>query len=291
LQHPGKGAKESMRIAARRNMGKPFLSILFVLTVCETLGGAVAFEHNSLMQTSAVRIVPTSYLDLVADKLKQPRVTTEEAVEFANSLLAIHGFDYWFDACPVVNANPHPQSIKNEYGLTKGYNYSFVQTNGRRIKMQLIGDPTNALCSQCKFDIPLLRVTKQQLLVVSDGKQYLVKRPPGFFLKEISLVDRSMKRILRTWEVPLDTQLAGISEDGTIIYIELLNNYTEDLINRIVVEVSGSTIRFRALNKVAVRDGEFVKDHPTDPRDSYRTFKRFRIGDKQYIIRYDLPCT
>lgn len=157
--------------------------------------------------------------------------------------------------------------------------------------MQLIGDPTYALCGECAFHIPLLRVTKRQLLVVSDGKQYLVRRPPGFFLKEISLVDSSMKRTIRTWEVPLDSDLAGISEDGTRIYLDLYNNYTEDLFNKVVVEVSGSTIRFRARSEVAARDGESVKDYPTDPRDAYLTFKRFRIGNRQYIIRYHFPCT
>jgi hypothetical protein len=272
-------------------MRNRFLSILCLLTVCGTLGVAVALAHKSLAQTSAVRIVRTSYLEMVAEKLRQPGVTAENAAEYANSLLAIQGFDYGFDACPVVKANRHPQSIGDKYGLGKSYNYSFVQTNGRRIKIQLIGDPANALCGECGFDIPLLRVTKRQLLVVSDGKQYLVRRPPGFFLKEISLVDRSMKRILRTWEVPLDTQLAGISEDGTKIYVELLNNYSEDLFKKIVVEVSGSTVRFRARSQVAARDGEFVTDHPTHPRDAYLAFKRFRIGNKQYIIRYDVPCT
>ena len=267
-----------------------FLSTLLLLTVCQILGKAVALEHKSLAQTGVVKIVPTSYVEMVAEKLSQPGVTAEEAAEYANRLLAIHGFDYWFDACPVVKANRHPKTIADKDGVTKSYNYSFVRADGRRIKMQLIGDPTSALCGECEFDIPLLRVTKQQLLVVSDGKQYLVRRPPGFHLEEISVVDRSMKRILRTWEVPHDTGPVGISEDGTKIYLQLLNNYTEDLFNRIVIEVSESTIRFRALSQVAARDGELVTNHP-GPRDSYLTFKRFRIANKQYIIRYYAPCT
>jgi hypothetical protein len=267
------------------------ISTLILLIVCHTLGNAGAFEPSPLTQKAAVKIVPTSYLDLVAERLKQPGVTAEDAAEYANSLLAIHGFDYWFDACPVVKVNPHPKSIIVIGGLTKSYKYSFAQTDGRRIKMQLIGDPADGLCSDCVFDIPLLRVTKRQLLVVSDGKQYLVKRPSGFVLKEISLVDRSMKRTLRTWEVPLDSELAGISEDGTRIYLDLYNNYTEDLFSKVVVEVSESTIRFRARSAVAAQAGEVITNHPTDQPNAYLTFKRFRIGNKQYIIRYDSPCT
>jgi hypothetical protein len=282
-----------MTPASGRDMRKLFLSIAVLFAVSEALGGAVVVADTSQVQTGPIKIVRSSdYLEKVATKLKQPGLTVEQAADYANSLLAIHGFDYHFDACPVVKANPHPQSIEDQYGLAKIYNYSFVQTNGRRIKMQLIGDPTSALCGECAFYIPLLRATKRQLLVVSDGKQYSLRRPPGFFLKEISLLDRSMKKTVRTWEVPLDTELAGISEDGTRIYVELYNNYnSEDLINKMVIEVSRSTMRFQARSQVAARDGEFVMNQQTDRVDSYLAFKRFRVGNKQYIIRYDLPCT
>jgi hypothetical protein len=50
-------------------------------------------------------------------------------------------------------------------------------------------------------------------------------------------------------------------------------------------------MRFQARSQVAARDGEFVMNQQTDRGDSYLAFKRFRVGNKQYIIRYDLPCT
>ena len=267
------------------------LSILLVFAVSETLGRASAFEHRSLPQSHALKISRSfDFLEKVAEKLKQPGVTVEDAAEDANQLLAIHGFFYEFDACPVVKANPQPPTVTDKYGLNKSYSYSFVETSGRRITMQLIGDPTNGLCSECDFAIPLLRVTKRQMLVVSDSRQYSVKRPAEFFLKEISLVDRSMKKIIRTWEVPLDSEVAGVSEDGRNLYLKLYNGYEGDLDNKVVLEVSGSTIRFRAGSQVA-QEGEFVKGHPADPSDSYLAFKRFRVGLKQHIIRYHMPCT
>lgn len=275
-----------------RNMRNWFLSILFVFAVCETLGSATALEYPSLGQTDSLKISRSfDFLEMVAEKLKQPGVTAEDAAEYANKLLAIYGFFYEFDACPVVKANPQPQTVTDKYGLTKSYSYSFFETSGRRLTMQIIADPADALCGECDFAIPLLRVTKRQMLVVSDSKQYSVKRPAGFFLKEISLVDRSMKKIIRTWEVPLDSEVAGVSEDGTNLFLYLYNGYDGDLDNKVVLEVSGSTIRFRGRSQVAAQDGEFIKDHPTDPLNAYLAFKRFRVGHKQHIIRYDVPCT
>ena len=277
---------------SRRNMRNCFLSILLIFAVSETLGRAAAFEHRSLAQTHVLKISRSfDFLEKVAEKLKQPGVTAEDAAEYANQLLAIHGFFYEFEACPVVKANPQPRTVTDKYGLTKSYKYSFAETSGRRLTMEIIGDPTDALCGECDFAIPLLRVTKRQMLVVSDSKQYSVKRPAGFFLKEISLVDRSMKKIIRTWEVPLDSEVVGVSEDGTNLYLYLYNGYCGDLDNKVVLEVSGSTIRFRARSQMAAQTGEFVKRHPTDPLDSYLAFKRFRVGRKQHIIRYDVPCT
>src|SRR5688572_17826048 len=112
-------------------MVRRFLSILVIFAVCQTLLSSPAVTHKSEGQAGAVKIEPTSYLEMVAEKLKQPGVTAEDAAEYANSLLAIHGFEYDFDACPIVKANPHPQPIHDKYGLTKSYNYSFVQTNNR----------------------------------------------------------------------------------------------------------------------------------------------------------------
>ena len=269
------------------------ISSLLLFGVFEILAGSVANAQKSSPAARTITLARTDdYLEKTAERLKQPGMTAEAAAEYANRQLAKQGFNYFFDACSVVEANPHPGSTQDRFGITKSYNYSFVKIDGRRIKMQLLGDPSNALCGECNFSLLLLRVTPRRLLVVAGGRQYWVKRPADFFLKKISLVDSTMKRTLRTWEVPLDTELAGISEDGTKIYLELLNNYEpSDLVDKIVVEVLGSTVRLRARDQVAGQHGEAIEGHPTDPLDAYLTFKRFRVGKKEYIIRYDLPCT
>ena len=154
------------------------LRLILFLTACGLtfVNGLPGLE--SFAQTGTVKVAPTSYLELVVQKIKQPGVTAEDAAEYANNLLAKNGFDYEFDACPVVKANRHPQSIQERYGLTKIYNYSLVRTDGRKIKLQLIGDPTEALCGECSFEIPLLRL--KELTV--GGESYTLRAGDRDFL-------------------------------------------------------------------------------------------------------------
>jgi hypothetical protein len=56
-------------------------------------------------------------------------------------------------------------------------------------------------------------------LAVLDGKKYLLKRPVEFRLEEIELVDETMKRVIRKWEVPNETFPIGVSADGRILYL------------------------------------------------------------------------
>ncbi len=272
-----------------------FLALITGVVVSTTL--LVVATGDSLGQRAAgtqrnsIRIVPTSYLELVAKRIANSGVTAEEAANYANTLLAKDGFDYEFDACPIVKANRRPASLSNDR-QKKIYNYSLTKLNGGKVKIQLVADPNEALCGECSFWIPLLRVTKRELLLASEGRQYLVKRPEGFLLKKINLVNPGMTRVLRTWEVPLDTDPVGVSEDGSRIYLELLNNYEpEALVNKVVLEVSQSAVRFLARRQIPSQKSELIQNHPTNPRDAYLTFKSFRVGNKSYIIRYDAPCT
>src|SRR5262245_1311422 len=47
----------------------------------------------------------------------------------------------------------------------------------------------------------------------------MLKRPVEFRLEEIELVDETMKRVIRKWEVPNETFPIGVSADGRILYL------------------------------------------------------------------------
>lgn len=269
--------------------------LFFVLIFAPALsvlraGGREAVALEASAQEENPKIVAASYDELVVRKLKQPGVTVREAAQYANELLAKNGFNHGFDACPIVEANPQPQEVQVTGGAMKAYIFPLTETRGRRINFKFIGQPTWALCGECAFTIPLLRINRREMLVVSEGKQYLVKRPANFHLEEIDLVDRSMRRVLRTWEVPVDSMPAGISQDGTKIYLDLYNVDSQDTLNKLVLEVSASGVSFHARSKASAQPGVDLKNHPTDPNNSYLSFKRFRAGGRTYIIRFNAPC-
>jgi hypothetical protein len=38
-------------------------------------------------------------------------------------------------------------------------------------------------------------------------------------------------------------------------------------------------------------DGEWIEDHPKDPKNDYLSFKRFRNDGRTHVIRFTGPCT
>ncbi len=248
------------------------------------------FQTQGTATTSDVlKISRTTYLDDVLPKyMKERRLADEQIAAYANTLLDGNGFDYSFDACSIVKSNRKPRVIHNEYGELEVYKYSFKRADGRLLITEFLGNPKWGLCSQCQFEIPLLRISKASFVVVVDGQKYLLKRPPKFYTEEIALVDSSLRHVLQTWEVPVDTGPIGISSDGKRVYVELPTE--NDELRRLVLEVSEDGLRFRTRAQIE-KQTQRVIQHPRDPNVSYRTFTSFRVGHRSFILRYDYPCT
>jgi hypothetical protein len=127
-------------------------------------------------------------------------------------------------------------------------------------------------------------VTRAEILLLLKGKQYRLKRPRLYKLDEMSLDDASMKRVIRTWEVPQQSVPLGISADGTRLY---MNTEAE----RLALEISQTGISFKALSRVEIQNGVDVDKHPMDKKNAYLAFMKFTSGRKSYIVRYSAPCT
>src|SRR5205085_10766244 len=144
--------------------------------------------RKSSKQERTLKIVPSQLLDIILEETKKrPDITAKEAARYANTLLSQHGFNYEFDACPIVKADRRPRNVPGSNGLARAYRFPMTQADGRKIFFQFISDPMDELCGSCEFIIPAMRVTRREILLVSEGKQYLLKRPPGFIVKEMDL--------------------------------------------------------------------------------------------------------
>lgn len=221
-------------------------------------------------------------MKMLRDRLKQqPRTSEQELADYANSLLAQNGFDYNFDVCEFLKLI----SQKNSTQTSSQYQFQMTQVDGRKVTLQIGGVAVyDGMCGECFFALPSLSVTKKEIILLVKGKQYSLKRPRLFGLDEVSLVDSTMKRVLRTWEVPQQSIPLGISEDGTRLYIA-----TE--LDQLALEIAPSGISFTPLARVQIKNGEDLKRTPKDPANAYLAFTRFRSGKKSFILRYSAPCT
>ena len=253
-----------------------------LVTILLTLTSTYSYQPQ---RRGTITITPSAVLTDVGERRRQqPKLTATQLAQYATELIAKRGFDYDFDVCDAV-----PQSHRTKDGLWNVSNQLLLST-GRKLRVEFtVSNPNqgNALCGECDALIPAIQVTKQEILFVADEKQYRVRRPSTYVLDEVELVDATMKKVLRTWQLPFQAVPIGISADGTKLYVDFYQQ--EIAIDDLVLELSANgRAAVRARADVGLGDEGTSIDSPpgTD-----RSFKRFHAGNKTYIVRFVPPCT
>ena len=258
-----------------------------VITIL-TLTSGYSFQPviSTRERPRAIAIVPANLLEELAERRRnQPNITASQLARYGNELLKKRGFDYDFDVCDAVPQRSRTAAstwdVRNDLSLTDG--------GTLKVKYE-VQNPSESLCGECDAQVPSLQVTKQEILLVAGGKRHRVRRPATFLLDEAELVDASMKRVLRTWQLPYQTVPIGISADGTRLYLEF---YTQFPLEDLALEISGrGVLAIRARADVGLRDeGEWLERLPKYAADTKLTFMRFKAGNKTYIVRSMSPCT
>lgn len=237
-------------------------------------------------QARVFAIRPSTIFTDVHNKMKeQPNITAKDLAAYANKLLDKKGFNYAYVVCDLVKH-------RNDISITprKIRSYRMTQANGKKITFKFVVESSmDGMCGECFSYIPSLQVTKKEMLIVSEGKRYRLKRPTAFDLDEVELVDKTMKKVLRTWQIPYQTIPIGISEDGTKLYLDVNTEYE---LNALVLELSeNGRVQFKARSNVNLQPGEFIKNYPKDPHNAYLSFLQFHAGRKSYSIKFSAPCT
>lgn len=229
-----------------------------------------------------------------------PGISAEEVTARANSLLEKKGFDYHFEISGFIETlklqpvDPSEESV---------YRFPLNLVKGGRLSLQC--SLSFGPCGEFFAGIPSLKVTSSGILSVLDRKRYLFKRPADFRLDDMKLVDATKRKVMRKWEVPLQTYPIGISLDGQTLYLPVrFGGDDDDAIRQLlwekdrkgfpfsVLAISATGIRFEVAAKMlAGQESEEIEDAPKDPENAYLAFRRFRIGRKTYIVRYSQPCT
>lgn len=244
-----------------------------------------------------------------------PGASAERITAYANSALQKYGYIYKFNICKFIDRKKlEPLNSGHDPTVTSIYYLPFDLARGGRRSFKIPVEDVGP-CTYCFTLIPAINVTSQNILAVLDGKKYLLKRPADFPLSQADLVDETMKRAIRKWEIPSQTYLIGISADGRTLYLPV--EFTEsDLDANImwlqgkqgkkryptsVLAISPAGIRFELAAKALVADQESeeilgqecedILDFPEDTKGDYSACRRFRVKGKTYIVRYSGPCT
>lgn len=259
------------------------LGIALILTLLPS-----SFAQTARKQTPVISVKPSNVFIEVSKRATQtPSLTAVELAAYGNDLIARKGFDYDFDVCDALNIRrDRLHSVPAEIVL----NHKMTLAHGGKLSFSFaIDDPNQSLCGECSAYIPSLQVTNKEMALIAEGKRYRVKRPPSFVLDEAYLVDESLKKVLRTWQMPYQAWPTGISPDGTKLYLDF---YGGNDLDRLVLEVSeNGPPQFRDRAALKSNEGESIENHPRDPTNSYLSFISFRVGEKTYRVKFTAPCT
>lgn len=250
------------------------------------LAAAPIYAHAS-QEPRAIKVSASNILQELSErKKKQAAITARELAAYGNELLEKRGFDYMFDVCDILSQRQRRSTAAEVFG-----NYQLALTNGekRNFRFTVAGAGSSGMCGECEALIPSVQVNKQEMTLIAGGKRYRVRRPKPFILDEAKLVDATMKKVLRTWQLPYQTIPVGISSDGAKLYLDL---YTDYELDDLVLELSeNGRLTFLDRRESQLIAGKLLEDHPKDPRNDYLSFIRFQAGDKTYIVRFWGPCT
>jgi len=250
-------------------------------------------SHSAKAPRRAPKIRASDILeDLLKRKKERPRTSPRELAAYGNALLRKKGYDYSFDACDILKVNgKEGESNTPTTGTLVNYPYKLETAGGRALTFGILSrdDEGGGMCGECFFDIPALRVTKTEMVVLAGGSWQRLRRPKEFVLDEAALVDKTLRRTLRTWQMPFQTVPSGISSDGSKLYVEFYEGMGP---NELLLELSGDgTLKFRARKEVNLGKGESIEDLPKDPNNAYLSYMRYKTGGKTYIVKFSGPCT
>ncbi len=243
----------------------------------------INFEGNKLSNDVPV-IKPSNIIeDLKRKKEQNPQISPQELADYGNELAKTKGYNYIFENCKINDKDKTTNEMPDDNKL-EPFDYQVTNLKGSKVTFRFMANDFRHPCF-CIVDIPTLKVNKQVMIVIANGKPVELAHTEDFYLEEFVLVDKTLKKEVRKWLTPIDAVPLGISDDGTKVYFE----YTPEDLQELVYELSeDGTIKFAAKADNKINKGKGLKGYPKHSEISYRIFN---AKGREYIVKFSYPCT
>ncbi len=263
-----------------------------------------------------VKAKPSGLLAEIDSLLRErPDLPASTVVAAGNSRIPVQGIDYEFDVQAFIENFKLKPIIGNDSAVAT-YRLPFQSVEGEWVLVQAEVGPTGA-CGERRVVIPLARITPSEMEILSEERHYRLRRPPTLYLERMDLVDQTMANVLRTWELPFETDLLGVSPDGSVLYFrpnfDIYNStarqegqhrlasplrlldvslLSPERPTQLILATSDESYRFvDAYALVSQEKLQRIEKHPVVSGNAYAGFESVRWADKTYIIRFSFPCT
>lgn len=238
-------------------------------------------------------IEPSNIIDSIRQKMKELRsLSSKELIEYANGLLRTKGYDYTFDWEPKGKQNH--ENLRKIGSTALPFSYVFKDVTGKKRGLQFLNADFGHPCFSV-IDIPVTQVTSETFSIRTPDRQIKVRRPKDFYLEQIVLVDVRSRKPIRKWMVPIDATPVGISRNGMKIYFDTwefyqnpYEEYQEQPIGLAVELSAEGALRFVDIADIPSDKGIDI-DH--DKKYTEIAFRKYKVADKEYLVKFSYPCT
>jgi len=257
-----------------------FKSILLCLTISllSTTGVSGQSSYEKLP-----KLMPSSLIVDIEEYLRRtPGISDRDLAVFANKKLQSSGFEFEVDPCDIAS-----KATALKYPGEEGEVFHIYQAKDVKggLRSFLAREPGDAPCG-CWLNLPVTFVTRRRMVLVSEGAPLEIVPPKELLLEESELVDRTLRRSIRTWVMPQGGPPDGISTDGRKLYLQIGET-------RLFLEIPDTgTLRIvsRKERGLITRFTD-LKKFPADPQDSYLGYRRFSKGKMTFTIKFSHICT
>lgn len=263
----------------------------YLLLFTVILTTAAAFKAQQVRLNPFVVKSSTLIEDLKAAKNANPKMTADEFVKTANSLLETKGlnFTFAFDAATCQKIGQMKASRKDQ-SAPLNLRTAIKSITGEAAALQL-PEPGfgKAPCFACYISMPVLEIGAQQFVTIIDNKNVGFFMPANFSFNEVSLVDNAdLTTVRQQWKIPTRLKPVSISDDGKILYLEFAEPELKDLV---LIAFSEGVYQFAARRDLDSEiKTEAVKNAPKTGENSNQAFLKFVKEGKAQTLKFQTEC-